>query len=139
MESNRRTEDAGATLQAGAQQTPDVQQDRELAPDEIQQQQVADLPDREAMSILDTGLLDSSLLNLDLNLDLGLNATAPVNAAAAANANVAAPINASVGASIGSPDSIVATSATQNSVINQDLHGIANAVADQTAKVDQTA
>jgi hypothetical protein len=56
-------------------------QESGLRPDELAAEEAAELPDREAMSLL------------DLNLDLGLDAdvTAPISAAVAANANVAAP------------------------------------------------
>jgi hypothetical protein len=68
---------------------PDRKHDgRGLSDQEIQHQQATDLPDREAMSLLD--------IAADLNLDLNL--AAPIDAAVAANANVAAPIDAAVSA-----------------------------------------
>ena len=71
-----------------------------LTSDELEAQQAAELPDREAMSLLD--------LNVDLGL--GLDVAAPIDAAVAANANVAAPIDASVAANVGSTDSMLAPS-----------------------------
>ena len=90
------------------------------------------MPDREAMSILDT-----SLLNLDINLDLGVDAAAPINAAAAVNANVAAPIDASVSANVASPGATSLADADQAAVINQTLVGEATATATQDAAIGQ--
>lgn len=107
----------------------EIRPDRQerLTPDEIQAQQAQDLPGREAMSLLD--------LNLDLSLDADI--AAPVNAAIAANANIAAPIDASVAANVISVGSTAISSADQDSVIIQNLDGVANADATQTATVDQ--
>ena len=82
--------------------------------EELAEQRAADLPDREAMSILD-GLpsLDTSLLNLDVNLDAAIDAAAPINAAVAANANVAAPIDAAVSANIAAVGSTAVANAPQ--------------------------
>src|SRR5690348_2285736 len=88
-----------------------------LSPEELAAEGASELPDREAMSLL------------DLNLDLGLNAdiAAPIDAAIAANANVAAPIDASVSANVGSVDSLAAASADQHASIVQNLEGVATA------------
>lgn len=99
---------------------------------ELNAQQATDLPDREAMSLLDT-----SLLNLNVNLDATVNAAAPIDAAVAANANVAAPIDASVSANIASNNSLSMASAQQDSVIVQDLDGVATATANQDAAIGQ--
>jgi hypothetical protein len=100
-----------------------------LKPDELAAEEAAELPDREAMSLL------------DLNIDLGLNAdiAAPIDAAIAANANVAAPIDASVGANVGSVDSVVMSSAEQHAGITQVLTGVAEANATQSSAIDQGA
>src|SRR4051812_7679142 len=100
-----------------------------LEPDELAAEAAEELPDREAMSLL------------DLNIDLGLNAdiAAPIDAAIAANANVAAPIDASVGANVGSVDSVVLSSAEQNASITQVLTGVAEANATQSSAIDQGA
>jgi len=60
-----------------------------LSTSELEAQAASQLPDKEAMSVLD-GVLDESLLNLNVNVDLDADAAAPVDAAVAANANVAA-------------------------------------------------
>jgi hypothetical protein len=99
---------------------------------ELAVEEADDLPSREAMSLLDT-----SLLNLNLNLDLGLDAAAPVNAAAAANLNVAAPIDAAVSANVASVDSTSVAVASQDSVILQNLEASATASADQAADITQ--
>jgi hypothetical protein len=100
---------------------------RGLKPDELAAEEAAELPDREAMSLL------------DLNLDLALDATAaaPIGAAIAANANVAVPIDASVAANVGSVDSIAMSSADQDAEITQVLNGTATATADQDAEITQ--
>jgi hypothetical protein len=99
----------------------------ELSAEELEQEGAADLPDREAMS----------LLNLTVNLDLGLEAAAPINAAAAANLNIAAPIDAAVSANIASVDSTSMAVADQDSIIIQNLEADATATADQTSSIEQ--
>ena len=110
-----------------------------LTDQELADQHAADLPDREAMSILDSlpSLADASLLNLDVNLDAAVHAAAPINAAVAANANVAAPIDASVSANIASVGSTSVASAPQSSVISQTLDGVANATSTQDSTIAQ--
>jgi len=101
--------------------------ERGLKPDELAAEEAAELPDREAMSLL------------DLNIDLGLDAdvTAPIAAAIAANANVAAPIDASVAANVASVDSTAIASAEQHAQITQVLTGSATASTDQGSVIDQ--
>ena len=101
--------------------------ERGLQPHELAAEEAAELPDREAMSLVD--------LNLDLALDA--TATAPIGAAIAANANVAAPIDASVAANVGSVDSTAIASADQDAEITQVLNGVAIAEADQDADITQ--
>jgi hypothetical protein len=99
----------------------------ELTPEEMNAQTAAQLPDKEAMSLLD----------VNADLDLALDLAAPVDAAVAANANVAAPIDAAVSANILSPGSTSIASADQDSIIIQDLDGVAEANATQDATIDQ--
>jgi len=102
---------------------------RELTPEELAAENSSELPDREAMSLL------------DLNVDLGLSAdiAAPIDAAIAANANVAAPIDAAVGANVLSVNSTAIASAEQHASITQNLDGVAEATAPQTSVIDQAA
>ena len=99
----------------------------ELTPDEVKAQAGAELPDKEAMSLLD----------INAELDLALNIAAPIDAAVAANANVAAPIDAAVSANVASFGSTSLASADQDSIIMQDLEGTATATATQDATIDQ--
>ena len=99
----------------------------ELTQDELQDEQAAEMPDRENMSLLD----------LDANLDLALDLAAPIDAAIAANANVAVPIDASVAANVIGIGSVATSSADQDSILMQTLDGEANATATQTATIDQ--
>ena len=99
----------------------------ELTPEEMNAQTAAQLPDKEAMSLLD----------VNADLDLALDLAAPVDAAVAANANVAAPIDAAVSANVLSPGSVSLASADQDSIIVQDLDGVAEATATQDATIDQ--
>ena len=55
----------------------------------------------------------------------------------AANANIAAPIDAAVSANIASPDAESVAVASQTSIINQELDGVAIADPDQTSDIDQ--
>jgi hypothetical protein len=115
--------------------------DDALTPDELEAEDAAALPDREAMSTLgdaaDLLAATGGLLNLDVDLALDADVAAPVDAAVAANANVAAPIDAAVAANVLSVDSTAVASAQQDSVIIQDLDGVATATADQTADIEQ--
>ncbi|QDY91755.1 peptidoglycan-binding protein [Arthrobacter sp. UKPF54-2] len=83
------------------------------------------------------GALNGNLLNVNVNLDANAGIAAPINGAVAANANVAAPIDAAVGANIGSIDSQAYAVAHQDAIINQDIHGNANASADQQSDLTQ--
>lgn len=99
-----------------------------LSLEEMDAQDGAALPDKEAMSLLD----------LNADLDLALDIAAPIDAAVAANANVAAPIDASVSANVLSVDSVAGASAGQDSIIMQSLDGEATATAIQDAAIDQS-
>jgi hypothetical protein len=103
-------------------------QPQDLSDSELAEHQAQDLPDREAMSLLD--------VQADLNLALDL--AAPVDAAVAANANVAAPIDASVSANVFSVGSQSLASADQDSAVIQTLNGEATATAIQDADIDQS-
>lgn len=107
---------------------------RKLSADELEAQDATKVPDKEAMSLLEP---DFSLLNLDVDLALDADVAAPIDAAIAANANVAAPIDAAVAANIASPDSTAVASADQDSIIYQDLDGVAEANANQDATIEQ--
>jgi hypothetical protein len=99
----------------------------ELTDEELHAEQAAELPDREAMQLLD----------LDATLDLTLDLAAPIDAAVAANANAGIPLNASVGANIIGVGSTAASSATQESALMQQMEATANANATQLADIDQ--
>ena len=101
--------------------------DSGLSAQELQDQQATDLPEREAMSLLD--------LNADINLALDL--AAPIDAAVAANANAGIPVDGAVSANLLSLDSQSLASAGQTSVVQQALHGEANATGTQGADVSQ--
>lgn len=103
-----------------------------LTPEELATHDAAALPDREAMSVLPTSLLD-----LDVNVDAALDLAAPVNAGIAANANAALPIDAAVSANVLSPGAESGAAAQQVSVINQNLDGVAIVDPDQTSDIDQ--
>jgi hypothetical protein len=110
---------------------------------ELESQDVTAVPDREAMSLLGdsldpSALLETSLLNVDVNLALDADVAAPIDAAVAANANVAAPIDAAVAANVLAVDSEAAALADQDSIIIQDLDGVAEATANQDATIDQS-
>ena len=108
----------------------------DLSKEELEAQGGSDLPDKEAMSLLDP-LTEQSLLNLNVDLALEADVAAPIDAAVAANANVAAPINAAVAANVASVGSTAVASADQDSIIVQELDGVANATADQTSTLNQ--
>src|SRR5215216_3213416 len=106
----------------------------ELSTEELESNHGARLPDKHAMSVvplIDTGsLLDGGPL-LNVNLDLNLDLAAPIDAAIAANANVGAPIDAAVSANILSGGAQAIATAPQDSVIVQELDGVAVANASQ--------
>jgi hypothetical protein len=113
--------------------------ENELTTEELEAQEGSELADRNAMSVLNpTDVLGSGgLLNLDVDLALDADVAAPIDAAVAANANVAAPIDAAVSANVLSPGAVSVASADQDSIIVQELDGVANATAVQDASVEQ--
>ena len=76
----------------------------------------------------------TSLLDLDVDLDADLDAAAPINAGVAANANAALPIDAAVSANTLSPGAQSLASASQDSLLSQniDADAIANSTQDST-------
>ena len=98
-----------------------------LTREEMQAQDGSELPDKEAMSLLD----------VNADLDLALDIAAPIDAAVAANANAALPIDAAVAANALSFDSTAQALADQDSVVMQTLDGEATATANQDATIDQ--
>ncbi len=108
----------------------------ELSKQELDAQGGSDLPDKEAMSLLDP-LTEQSLLELNVDLALDADVAAPIDAAVAANANVAAPIDAAVAANVASVGSTAQAVADQDSIIVQNLEGTAEATANQDATVNQ--
>jgi hypothetical protein len=109
-----------------------------LSPEELDAQDAAALPDREAMSTLDpTSALNTALLDLDVDVNAALDIAAPVDAAVAANANAALPIDAAVSANVLSPDGTSVASANQDSGILQNLDGTAIATGDQDSVIEQ--
>ena len=99
-----------------------------LTDEELEAQNAASIPDKEAMSLLD----------INADLDLALDLAAPIDAAVAANANVAAPIDAAVAANVLTVNSVAGASADQDSIVMQDLDGTATANATQDADIDQS-
>ena len=100
-----------------------------LTPEELDAETGTALPAKEAMSLLD----------LNADLDLALDLAAPVDAAIAANANVAAPIDAAASANVLSLGSVSAATTDQESLISQNLEGVASATAEQDATMLQGA
>jgi hypothetical protein len=98
-----------------------------LSDQEIEAQQATDLPDREAMSLLD--------VVADLNLDLNL--AAPIDAGVAANANAGVPIDASVSANVASVGSQSLANSPTSTTISQSLQGTAIADPTQTSDINQ--
>jgi hypothetical protein len=84
-----------------------------LSDQEMEAQQATDLPDREAMSLLD--------VVADLNLDL----------------NLAAPVDAGVAANVGSVGSQALANSPSTSTIAQSLQGTATAEPTQTSTISQ--
>jgi hypothetical protein len=108
--------------------TKPIKNDAGLTPEEMAAEGASELPDRQAMSLLD----------VNANLDLALDLAAPIDAAVAANANAALPIDAAVSANALSPDATSVAVADQDSLVSQSLDGEATATAIQDATVDQS-
>jgi hypothetical protein len=83
-------------------------------------------------------VLESGLLNVDVNVALDADLAAPIAGAVAANANVAAPIDAAVAANVGAIGSEAVAVADQTAIISQQLNEVtAQATAEQNAEIDQ--
>jgi hypothetical protein len=103
-----------------------------LSPQEMEAQQAAALPDREAMSTIPTSLLD-----VDVDVDAALDVAAPIDAGIAANANAALPVDAAASANVLSEGATSVAQANQSSIIDQDLDGVAIADPDQSSTIEQ--
>jgi hypothetical protein len=101
--------------------------DGEVSFQELEDESVVALPNKEVLSLLD----------VTANANLGLDLAAPVDLAAAADLNVAAPIEAAATANVLSPGAEAVGLADQQGVIEQGLSGHATATAPQHAQVDQ--
>jgi len=108
-------------------QSKALENQKGLSPEELAAEGSSELPDREAMSLLD----------VNANLDLALDLAAPIDAAVAANANAGIPIDAAVGANVLSVNSAAVASAHQDAPITQTLDGVANATANQDSTINQ--
>jgi len=109
------------------QDVEDLDRNQGLSQEELAAEGSSELPDREAMSLLD----------LNANLDLALDLAAPIDAAVAANANAGIPIDAGVSANVLSVGSTSVANAHQDAPITQSLDGTANAISTQDAAVTQ--
>jgi len=109
------------------QDIKDLDRNQGLSQEELAAEGSSELPDREAMSLLD----------LNANLDLALDLAAPIDAAVAANANAGIPIDAGVSANVLSVGSTSVANAHQDAPITQALDGTANAISTQDAAVTQ--
>jgi len=109
------------------QDVKDLDRNQGLSQEELAAEGSSELPDREAMSLLD----------LNANLDLALDLAAPIDAAVAANANAGIPIDAGVSANVLSVGSTSVANAHQDAPITQALDGTANAISTQDAAVTQ--
>ena len=125
------TQGISGEANAEALQASDLDQANDTIEEPAQGVTVPPLPTDPA-DALSGGLLD---VNVDLALDADI--AAPIAGAVAANANVAAPIDAAVAANVASIGSTAVASADQDSIIVQELDGVANATANQDATVEQ--
>jgi hypothetical protein len=98
-----------------------------LTSDELDAEGAAQLPDKQAMSILD----------ITANIDVGLDVAGMVDAAVAANANAAAPAEAAATVNVVSPDATAMAVSDQSAEVNQHLGADAIATANQEADIDQ--
>jgi hypothetical protein len=98
-----------------------------LTPEELAAEQITELPDKEAVSILD----------LNVDVDLALDLASPIDLAVGANANVAAPIDAAVGANVLSAGSTAQALTDQGVMVTQGIVGDATATATQVSDMDQ--
>ncbi len=98
-----------------------------LTPDELAQEGVTALPDKEVVSILD----------LAADVDLAIDGAAPIDLAVALNANVVAPIDAAVSANVLSDGSSAQALADQGVQVTQSVDADAVATGTQDSTIDQ--
>ncbi len=99
-----------------------------LTPEELAQEGVTALPDKEVISILD----------LAADVDLAIDGAAPIDLAVALNANVVAPIDAAVGANLLSDGSTAEALADQGVQVTQTIDADAVATGIQDSTIDQS-
>jgi hypothetical protein len=99
-----------------------------LTPEELANEGVTALPDKEVVSILD----------LAADIDLAINGAAPVDLAVALNANVVAPIDAAVSANLLSNGSSAQALADQGVQVTQTVDADATALGIQDSSIDQS-
>ncbi len=99
-----------------------------LTPEELAQEGVTALPDKEVISILD----------LAADVDLAIDGAAPIDLAVALNANVVAPIDAAVSANLLSDGSTSEALADQGVQVNQTIDADAMATGIQDSTIDQS-
>ena len=99
-----------------------------LTAEELAQEGVTALPDKEVISILD----------LAADVDLAIDGAAPIDLAVALNANVVAPIDAAVSTNILSDGSTSQALADQGVQVNQTIDADAVATGTQDSTIDQS-
>jgi hypothetical protein len=99
-----------------------------ISADELADEGVTALPDKEVVSILD----------LAADVDLAIDGAAPIDLAVALNANVAAPIDAAVSANLLSDGSTAQALADQGVQITQTIDADASATGVQDSTIDQS-
>ena len=98
-----------------------------LTPEELSNEGVTALPDKEVVSILD----------LAADVDLAIDGAAPIDLAVALNANVVAPIDAAVSANLLSDDSTSQALADQGVQVTQTVDADAIATGTQDSTINQ--
>ena len=99
-----------------------------LTPEELAQEGITALPDKEVISILD----------LAADVDLAIDGAAPIDLAVALNANVVAPIDAAVSANLLSDGSSSQALADQGVQVTQTIDADAMATGIQDSTIDQS-
>src|SRR3990170_1682418 len=99
-----------------------------LTPEELAEEGVTALPDKEVVSILD----------LAADVDLAIDGAAPIDLAVALNANIVAPIDAAVSANLLSDGSSAQALADQGVQVTQTIEADAVATGIQDSSIDQS-
>lgn len=99
-----------------------------LTPEELADEGIVALPDKEVVSILD----------LAADIDLAIDGAAPIDLAVALNANVVAPIDAAVSANLLSDGSTAQAMSDQGVDVRQTIEADANATAVQDSTIAQS-